>query len=244
MERKQLDFYCNLLKTSSSGFLPISSLLFELEYQLEILKLEIINNKLSLKENGFAYLVFVETEVKKTVGHFIADEYELSAIRILKKFNVKMVDFLNSDIKNNEFDKLINFELKTRAERVGVGTYEVDYFQLYFFLVTKYANIVIGFVNDLKFNLSNKLVSNKNIKANQLTANQIVILLDKLGFFTNPKIEDVSKVKQAELVSLISGLNEKNIKTNIEKLDNKPSDVTVNYQKDIDKISKLLDDLI
>ena len=28
------------------------------------------------------------------------------------------------------------------------------------------------------------------------------------------------------------------------KLDNKPNDVTPNYQKDIDKINKILDDLI
>jgi hypothetical protein len=78
---------------------------------------------------------------------------------------------------------------------------------------------------------------------NQLTTNQIVLLLQETGFFTHPKIEDASKVKQAELISLITGIHEKTIKTNIQKLDNKPSDVTANYKKDIDKISKILDDL-
>jgi hypothetical protein len=85
------------------------------------------------------------------------------------------------------------------------------------------------------------IVSNSK---NQLTTNQIVLLLQEIGFFTHPKIEDASKVKQAKLISLLTGIHEKTIKTNIQKLDNKPSDVTANYKKDIDKISKILDDLV
>jgi hypothetical protein len=81
-------------------------------------------------------------------------------------------------------------------------------------------------------------------KNNQLTTNQIVLLLQEIGFFTHPKIEDASKVKQANLISLISGLNNKNIKTNINKLDQSQSSVTTNYRKDIDKINTILDDLI
>lgn len=78
----------------------------------------------------------------------------------------------------------------------------------------------------------------------QLTANQIVLLLQEIGFFTHPKIEDASKVKQAELIGLLAGLNQKNIKTNIQKLDKKPLENGLNYQKDIEKINKVLDDLI
>jgi hypothetical protein len=77
----------------------------------------------------------------------------------------------------------------------------------------------------------------------QLTANQIVLLLQEIGFFIHPEIEDASKVKQAELIGLIAGLNQKNIKTNIQKLDKKPLENGLNYQKDIDKINKILDDL-
>jgi hypothetical protein len=79
---------------------------------------------------------------------------------------------------------------------------------------------------------------------NQLTTNQIVLLLQEIGFFTHPKIEDASKVKQAKLISLITRVHEKTIKTNIEKLDKSPTKNGVNYQKDIDKINKILDDLI
>lgn len=105
---------------------------------------------------------------------------------------------------------------------------------------------LLDYLRGLQNQYQNKPVIEKEskIKTNQLTSNQIVILLDKLGFFTHPNTENASKVKQAELISLISGLNEKNLKTNIQKLDNKPSDVTDNYQKDIDKINKILDDLI
>ena len=81
-------------------------------------------------------------------------------------------------------------------------------------------------------------------KPNQLTTNQIVLLLQEIGFFAHPKIEDAPKVKQAELIGLISGLNQKNIKTHIKKLEKSLSVNGEHYQKDIDKINKILDNLI
>lgn len=78
----------------------------------------------------------------------------------------------------------------------------------------------------------------------QLSANQIVLLLQETGFFTHPKIEDASKVKKAELISQITGIHPKTIKTNIEKLEKMPSENGANYQKDIDKTYQILDDLI
>lgn len=80
-------------------------------------------------------------------------------------------------------------------------------------------------------------------KKEQLTANQIVILLDKIAFFTYPIIENASKVKQANLIKLITGIHEKTIKNNIEKLDNKSLKKDVNYQNDLDKIDQILRDL-
>jgi hypothetical protein len=88
-----------------------------------------------------------------------------------------------------------------------------------------------------------KLVVLEPNKQNQLTTNQIVLLLQETGFFTHPKIEDASKVKQAELISLITGLHQKNIKTNIQKLDKLVSENGANYKRDIDKINKIIDDL-
>jgi len=94
-----------------------------------------------------------------------------------------------------------------------------------------------------KFDVSGANKVDSASKKEQLTANQIVILLDKIAFFTYPIIENASKVKQANLIKLITGIHEKTIKTSIEKLDNKSLKDTDNYQKDIDKIDQILRDL-
>src|SRR5690554_6825915 len=77
----------------------------------------------------------------------------------------------------------------------------------------------------------------------QLTANQIILLLQETGFFSHPKIESAPKTKQSELISKICGLNAKNLKTKIENLDKSPKDLGKNHQKDIDKIEDILNNL-
>jgi hypothetical protein len=77
----------------------------------------------------------------------------------------------------------------------------------------------------------------------QLTVNQIVLLLQEVGFFTHPKIEKAPKTKQADLISKICGLNAKNIKTKIQNLDKSPKELGLNNQKDIDKIEFILNNL-
>lgn len=77
----------------------------------------------------------------------------------------------------------------------------------------------------------------------QLSVNQIVILLDKLGFFSLDSLEDLPNTKKANLISQIIGKNEKNIKTAIERLELKPSELGSGYQNDIDKIQRILDKL-
>lgn len=78
---------------------------------------------------------------------------------------------------------------------------------------------------------------------NKLTVNQAVILLDKLTFFSLSKIEDMPNTKKAELLGNLLGKSDKNIKTSIEKLESKPKDISAHYQKDLDKVQKLLDKL-
>ena len=78
---------------------------------------------------------------------------------------------------------------------------------------------------------------------NQLSVNQAIILLDKLGVFTDKTFENVPNTKKAKLISQLIGKNDKNIKTAIEKLELKPSEITPNYQKDIDKIERILENL-
>jgi len=83
----------------------------------------------------------------------------------------------------------------------------------------------------------------KSKKTKQLTANQIVILLDKVAFFSFPKIENSSKAAQSRLVSMITGLNDKNLKSHIEKLDKNHKDSKPNHKKDLDKIDDILNNL-
>lgn len=78
------------------------------------------------------------------------------------------------------------------------------------------------------------------IKSNQLTINQALILLDKFGIFTSNSLQNVSRRKQAEIISLLIGKNAKNIKISIEKLDKSPSENGKRYQSDITKIESLL----
>lgn len=85
--------------------------------------------------------------------------------------------------------------------------------------------------------------TNKEKKSKQLTVNQIVLLLEKLGFFTSNRIKDLPKTKKANIVSLITGYHFKGIKTRIENLEKKPSTLGEQHQKDIDKIDDILNNL-
>jgi hypothetical protein len=73
-----------------------------------------------------------------------------------------------------------------------------------------------------------------------LTSNQVVILLDNAGFFVNANIEDKTQGEKAELISMITGYNVKNVITNIGRLELKPSEISKNYQKDLDFIDSIL----
>lgn len=76
-----------------------------------------------------------------------------------------------------------------------------------------------------------------------LTTNQLVILLDKIGFFTHSKIESKSLVFKARLINKISGANVDNIKDYVNKLDKSESANGDNYTKDLNYIDSLLDDV-
>ena len=106
----------------------------------------------------------------------------------------------------------------------------------------RHKNICSNYVSFKNSILDNEVNIKK--KTDQLSINQIVLLLQEIGFFIHPKIKNTPKVKQANLISQITGLNKKNIKTSIQKLDKSVSENGSNYQQDIDKINKILDDLI
>ncbi|MEM8521307.1 hypothetical protein [Flavobacterium sp. PL12] len=90
----------------------------------------------------------------------------------------------------------------------------------------------------------NKIDATDNYEnSKQLTVNQALILLDKLGIFSNNILESMPNTKKAKLISQIIGKNEKNITVAIQKLELKAKEITVGYQRDLDKIQRLLDNL-
>ncbi|MGX1022866.1 hypothetical protein [Psychroflexus sp. MBR-150] len=94
--------------------------------------------------------------------------------------------------------------------------------------------------NKTKMNDSqNSFKQKQNKSNNQLTANQAVILLDKIGFFSHSYIEYLSKSRQAQIISKLIGKDKKNISDYISKLENTTQ--TDSYIRDLDKIDNLLD---
>ena len=121
---------------------------------------------------------------------------------------------------------------------------QLDFYQ---FFCNYYANKLIEYfkskmtIDESIFFETETKTESENI--NQLSVNQAIILLDKLGVFNDKALENLSNVKKAKLISQLIGKNEKNIKTAIQKLELKPSEITPNYQKDIDKIERILENL-
>jgi hypothetical protein len=109
------------------------------------------------------------------------------------------------------------------------------------------AKKVIAFLESKRINSNKKsnMIENNDAIENgkQLTVNQAIILLDKLGVFTTDVLENVPNTKKALLISLLLGKNDKNIKTAIEKLELKSKGITTSYQRDLDKIQLLLNNL-
>jgi hypothetical protein len=192
------------------------------------------------------------------------DNYKINVYLDLKLNEIKKQDYLKGISLNKieawleyfkvELDDIIAFNVDSHTFHDLVGAYYLNHPDddsenyriaeaaqeafLYYFL-NYYANQLISFLELKKITTPEAEIK----KTNQLSANRIVLLLQEFGFFTHPKIEDASKVKQADLISLITGIHNKTIKNNIEKLDKSPAENGANYQKDIDLINKILDDL-
>jgi hypothetical protein len=210
----------------------------------EFLKSEITENLLILpSEKINPYLDFVEDKIKKT-PYFEVDNNVVD--RYISKYNLE--NFAFPFIENKEVNKLIsmsvNFHQLTEEDRTLMEDIQIDF---YCYAAMIEANKIIDFLESKKTNASkasNKIENtNETENINQLSVNQAIILLDKLGVFTDKSFENVPNTKKAKLLSQLLGKNVKNIKTSLESLDKKTSVLGVGYQKDIDKIEQLLDNL-
>jgi hypothetical protein len=214
---------------------------YGLTHYTPYLESEITENLLILdNDKKEDYLSYVLDKVTKTPYASISEDF---IDQYMKEYDVDINDFPN--FKNKELNEALETYYQgmhhtTHQEQHNLLCIQIDF---YCYASNLEVKKIVEFVETKsgKQKETNLKLKKENLK--QLTVNQIVLLLQETGFFNHPIIENASKVKQSELISIITGLNDKNIKTAIQKLDKKPSELGENYQKDIDKIERELDNL-
>lgn len=160
----------------------------------------------------------------------------------VNEYQINLTDLFNNSIQDNPIYKMINTHYKD-MEKFSQQTDKVYYLQLdfYQYFCKYYADELIEYFKSKMTISETNIIETEN--TNQLSVNQAIILLDKLGVFTDKTFENVPNTKKAKIISQLLGKNEKNIKTSIEKLELKQSELGAGYQRDFDKIQKLLDNL-
>ena len=208
------------------------------------------------------YVPYLETEIMENLALLNTDkkdDYLNYAIEIISKtpfatkgsYNIdKWLEMFNVSI--DDFPKFNNPELEEWLGKYYDGYFDYDHKEREFILDIQIdfycysamieANKMIDFLENKIINATSKSIDNtsETENTNQLTVNQAIILLDKLGVFSADTFENKPNTKKAKLISQLLGKNEKNVKTAIEKLELKPKDITNGYQRDLDKIQQLL----
>jgi hypothetical protein len=184
------------------------------------------------------YIEDIESRYYVKQSDFISKKID----KVISGFNVTNQNFIDKELEAvfSKIDYSIGDMMQNEHYRIRFETLIKLPYSL-FTITGSFINFLYAKIGKISPETQNE----ESLKSSkQLSANQIVLLLQEIGYFTHPKIEEASKVKQAKLISLIAGLNEKNIKKHIQKLDETASSNGPNYQKDIDKINKILDGLI
>lgn len=203
------------------------------------LKNEISENLLSIDDHkARIYLNYVRKKISETPYFQIKDNI---IDKWLKEYDVDIVNFPN--FENKELDKIL------RAFHGGYHLTEQDSEKIWNIQIEFYvyscmieAKKIITFIDSLILD-ENPKANQKNKDNKQLTINQIVLLLDKLGLFNDGFLETLPNTKKAYIVSITTGLNQKNIKSAIERLEKKPSELSEIHRKDIKKIESIFKDL-
>jgi hypothetical protein len=210
------------------------------EIKSEIL-LELSNNKINRNE----FLEYKINEIQKL--DYIKDFGVANLENWLIKYDISLDKILDNKISNLEFKNLIDIHYKDlksfSPEKDLALLIQTDF---YYYFCNFYADYIIDFFKSKMIINSPELKVNNQSETdntNHLSVNQAVILLDKLGVFSLDYIENLPNTKKAKLVSLLLGKNEKNIKSAIEKLEQKKADITDAYNKDLNKIQHILDNL-
>jgi len=243
------DEYLNVFCKEISDERAVKECCFDLIYEgiihyVPYLETEVIENLLHLgNDKRDDYLNFAVDKIKKTP--FI-DKEKINIDKWLKKYNVTIDEFpkFSNDELNNWLKRYYNGYSETPHDLDFILDIQIDF---YCYAAMIEANKMIAFLESKRTSANNAMSnienSNETETINQLSVNQAVILLDKLGVFTDKTLDNVSNVKKAKLVSQLLGKNWKNIKTSIESLEKRQSELGSGYQRDLDKIQKLLDNL-
>lgn len=196
-----------------------------------------------LQEKGVNRNDHLEFKINEVEKRSYAKNANINYIqKWIDEYQINLTDLFNNSIHDNPIYKMINTHYKD-MEKFSQETDKVYYLQLdfYQYFCKYYADELIEYFK------SKMTISETNIieteTTNQLSVNQAIILLDKLGVFTDKTFENVPNTKKAKLISQLLGKNEKNIKTSIEKLELKKSELGAGYQRDLDKIQQLLNNL-
>jgi hypothetical protein len=237
-ERKYIIEDIKILYNSaiSEVYLKLSSFLNDIE------KLEYLNNIIPLIQIPLKQLkddFYINEKKSRYYSHINSDNNIVS----MNDFNNNISEIIHkkSDSKIKKIEYNIDDLFETYLENIRHET--LSFIPYSIFII---ANSFLNFLNK-KIVAINTQSQNKNLskesskKTNQLSSNQIVILLDQLQIFVDSKMNKLPKIKQAELISLITGLNSQNLRKNIGNLEKKPSKLNEKYQKDNDKIKQILE---
>lgn len=212
----------------------------ELAYKLEVEINENIINTSDNKIESYLHRVIVALNERQKDILFSVDHMD----KWISKFEINLDDF--PDFKNEKLNIILN--KKYSGSHISVEERR-EVFQIqsvfYFYTSLVVTNKLISFLNSRSNKQPDDIneIKNKVVKfdSKQLTVNQSVILLDKLGLFASSVFEEMSNVKKSLILSDLLGRNDKNIKKSIEMLELKTQDLTSGYQKDLSKIQQLLD---
>ncbi len=199
------------------------------------LESEIIENLALLpndKKND--YLDYALNKIKKT-PHYDTEESIIDEwLKKYKEIFAQFPNFKNEDL-SHVIEHIGHIGFFSEIDKEDLFDIQLDF---YCYASMVEAKKIIAFIESRSNNTKKENTNSKN--PNQLTTNQAVILLDKLGFFSNEIIELLPNTKKAALISKLIGKDDKNIKTAIQNLELKPKDIKAGYQKDLDKVQQLL----
>ena len=199
-------------------------------------KIKIIENevqgKLSFLENSEERNVWVSSRLKT-----LMQKYETNLYRKFANVNNFANNFCDPRIYNEIIIKAC-YEFN-KAESFNHTEFPISEFLREEILIIKQLKTILIETWLLKSCFGEKKSESiSSSKKNQLTTNQIILLLHDVGFIQ--LIENNPLTVQARLISKITGFHEKNIGISLGKLDKKKSELPPQHEKDQAKVEETL----